>query len=117
MNKQTAKRDLLWQAYERSGLWEAPWSLQTIAPELWGKPAIDLAHSLLRDLVLQGLVYLYHFNEETREERPVSPQDAMEILTMVENWNPPSTPEQEIWFAITEQGEAALRKLEAASKA
>ena len=118
MNKQLATREILWAAADDwTGLWEAVWSLQTLWPELTGKPAQREARSLLKELVSQGLVYICFFDELTNEERPVTAEEAYDLLDAAKNWQPPSSPQNQVRFAATQAGESELFKLEAAIEA
>ena len=118
MDRQLAKRELLWAAVDDwTGLWEATWSIQTTWPEMTGSPAQKTAHSLLKELLSKGLVYVCFFDESTNSERPVTVSEALELLNVVENWQAPSSSENQIRFAATEAGKGELYKLEASAEA
>jgi hypothetical protein len=112
VDQKLAKRDILWAGVDDwTGLWEVVWDIQTKWPELAGHPAEEMARSLLRGLLAQGLVYLCYFKHEGNSERPVGTEEAYELMENEENWLPVADREH-VRFATTEAGEKEMHRLE-----
>jgi hypothetical protein len=118
IDKQLVTREILWAAVDDwTGLWEAVWGIQTMWPDLVGKPAQEMAHSVLTELLARGLVYLCFFDESTSVERRVAGKEASRLLNVAENWQAPSNSDNQLRFAATEAGQQELRSLEASTGA
>ena len=114
-NRQLAERNVLWSGVDDwTGLWEVVWEFQTLWPELKGEPATKLAHEVLKDLLVRGLVYLCLFDADTNREQPLSKQEALVLMTRPDAWEPPDSFKGRFCFASTKAGEEEMLRLEKA---
>ena len=110
MISQASRQEVLTQAWEDwSGLWEAAWGIRSQQRELTPEAAVKEAKEVLEGLLSEDLIYICWLDNAQRETR-LSRKDAKKVIDAV-RWEAPQDARDQYWFATTEKGDKALRKI------
>ena len=110
MSRQASRQEVLTQAWEDwAGLWEAAWGIRTQQRDLTPEVAVEEAKEVLRSLLSEDMIYVCWLDSAQQETR-LSNKDARKVIEAI-RWEAPQDARDQYWFATTEKGDGALRKI------